>query len=91
MVDCTSSRNGAKPGLIRLRCSKPPVKTVKAEKIQKLAAAFVFSIVKVVNQVSDADIHTLALGESIKLLPYVVHQRKAMKLYLKVRVPFALE
>ena len=64
--------------------SKPPVQNKKTETISQMVASFLTSIVRLIDQLADTNTHVLALTESSKLIPYISHRRRPMKLYLKV-------
>jgi hypothetical protein len=65
--------------------SKPPTQTSTQKTLQKLILSHFHNIIHILSQLTDTEMLQLALGESAKILPYVVGSRKAIKGYLKVR------
>ncbi|KAG8908846.1 Nucleolar Complex 2 protein [Tulasnella sp. 403] len=63
---------------------KPPAKSRKSTNIGKLAIACILGTVRITSQVSDPEMHALALGDSMKLVPYVTESRKTVRTYLKM-------
>ncbi|TFK29081.1 Noc2-domain-containing protein [Coprinopsis marcescibilis] len=62
---------------------KPPTQTRKLKGLQKLILSFFNNIIHLLDQLTDSDMIALALGESAKLIPYIISSRKTVKQYLK--------
>ncbi|KAL5520417.1 hypothetical protein ACEPAG_9641 [Sanghuangporus baumii] len=62
---------------------KPPAQTPKLSTVQKLILSFFHNALQLIEQLSATDMQVLAVTESVKLLPYVMSSRKAVKSYLK--------
>ncbi len=67
------------------RRSKGPTQTHKWKTLQKLIVSYFHNASHLLTQISDGQLLVLALTETAKLLPYVTGNRKAVKVYLKVR------
>jgi nucleolar complex protein 2 len=65
--------------------SKPPTQTPAQKALQKLILSYFHNIIHILSQLTQAEMLTLALVESAKVVPYVVGSRKAVRAYLKVR------
>ena len=70
--------------------SKPPTQTSTQKTLQKLILSHFHNIIHILSQLTDTEMLQLALGESAKILPYVVGSRKAIKGYLKVHFQILL-
>jgi nucleolar complex protein 2 len=68
-----------------LSSSKPPTQTPTQKTLQKLILSYFHNIIHILSQLTETETLQLALGESAKVLPYVVGSRKAVRGYLKVR------
>lgn len=64
--------------------SKAPTQTQKLKTLQKLITSFFHNVIHIMSQLSDPELLKMAVTESTKILPYVVSNRKTIKLYLKV-------
>ncbi|KLO16607.1 Noc2-domain-containing protein [Schizopora paradoxa] len=62
---------------------KPPSQSTKLKALQKLVQSYFFNILHLIDQLTDHDTILLAVNESVKIAPYIVSSRKAMKLYIK--------
>lgn len=62
---------------------KPPTQTVKSQTIQRMILAYFRNVIHLLSQSLDKELLRLAITESAKIIPYVVSDRKAIKLYLK--------
>lgn len=51
--------------------------------------SYFHNVIYVLSQLTDNELLQLAVTESAKIIPYIVSNRKAVKLYLKVLVPVA--
>ena len=69
-------------------CSKGPAQSHKWKTLQKLILSYFHNAMHLITQLTDRDMLVLALTETAKLLPYVTSSRKAVKVYLKVRLSF---
>ena len=67
-----------------IHSSKPPTQTVKSQTIQRMILAYFRNVIHLLSQSLDKELLRLAITESAKIIPYVVSDRKAIKLYLKV-------
>ncbi|KAG6856847.1 hypothetical protein H0H87_012905 [Tephrocybe sp. NHM501043] len=63
--------------------TKPPTQTPKFKTLQKLILSYFHNVIHILSQLTDNDLLHLAVTESVKLIPYIVSSRKAVKLYLK--------
>lgn len=63
--------------------SKPPTQTPKWKTLQKMILSHFHNIIKLLPQLTDNEMLKLALGESSRVVPYIIHSRKAVKAYLK--------
>jgi nucleolar complex protein 2 len=64
--------------------SKPPPHTPKFNTLQKLIKAFFHNIISLLDQLTDPEMLQLAVLESAKLVPWVLNNRRGIKIYLKV-------
>jgi hypothetical protein len=64
--------------------SKAPTQTQKLKTLQKLVTSFFHNVIHIMSQLSDPGLLKMAVTESTKILPYVISNRKTVKLYLKV-------
>lgn len=67
-----------------LLSSKPPSQTTKYKTVQKMVLSYFYNVIHILEQLTENEMLLLAVNESVKLIPYVLSSRKAMKLYLKV-------
>jgi nucleolar complex protein 2 len=70
----------------RSRRSKPPTQTPKLTTIQKLIQSYFHNVIHILDQLTDDDMIEVAVTESAKIVPWVISSRRAVKLYLKVRM-----
>ncbi|KAJ3937685.1 MAG: Noc2-domain-containing protein [Lentinula lateritia] len=62
---------------------KPPTQTAKFKTLQKMILSYFHNVIYVLSQLTDNELLQLAVTESAKIIPYIVSNRKAVKLYLK--------
>ncbi|KAJ3879123.1 Noc2-domain-containing protein [Lentinula edodes] len=62
---------------------KPPTQTAKFKTLQKMILSYFHNVIYVLSQLTDTELLQLAVTESAKIIPYIVSNRKAVKLYLK--------
>lgn len=67
-------------------CSKPPTQTPKFKTLQKMTLSYFHNLIHIFSQLTDNELLQLAVTESAKIIPYIMSNRKAVKLYLKVLV-----
>jgi nucleolar complex protein 2 len=68
--------------------SKAPSMTPKLKALLKLVLSYFYNVLQLLDQNTDEETLTLALGESGKLIPYIKaggSNKKAMKTFMKVR------
>ena len=70
--------------------SKAPTQTHKLKTLQKLITSFFHNTIHIISQLSDTELLKMAVTESTKVLPYVLSNRKTVKLYLKVSIAYFL-
>jgi hypothetical protein len=70
------------------KSSKPPIQTHTQKTLQKLILSYFHNTIHILSQLTEAKMVVLALGESARVVPYVVGSRKAVRAYLKVRISF---
>lgn len=56
----------------------------KWKTLQKMILSYFHNIIRLLGQLSNTAMLELAVSESVKLIPYIVGSRKAVKEYLKV-------
>ncbi|KAF5381925.1 hypothetical protein D9757_007562 [Collybiopsis confluens] len=62
---------------------KPPTQTAKFKTLQKMTLSYFHNVIHVLSQLTDSELLQLAVTESAKIIPYIISNRKAVKLYLK--------
>ncbi|KAF9074484.1 Noc2-domain-containing protein [Rhodocollybia butyracea] len=62
---------------------KPPTQTGKFKTLQKMTLSYFHNVIHLLSQLTDNELLQLAVTESAKIIPYVISNRKAIKLYLK--------
>ncbi|KAJ3995984.1 Noc2-domain-containing protein [Lentinula boryana] len=62
---------------------KPPTQTDKFKTLQKMILSYFHNVIHVLSQLTDNEMLQLAVTESAKITPYIISNRKAVKLYLK--------
>ncbi|KAJ3825559.1 Noc2-domain-containing protein [Lentinula raphanica] len=62
---------------------KPPTQTEKFKTLQKMILSYFHNAIHVLSQLTDQEMLQLAVTESAKIIPYIISNRKAVKLYLK--------
>lgn len=63
---------------------KVPTQSKQYTTCMRLVKSFFASVIRLVSQMSDPDTLQLAINESARLVPYVLADKKATRLYLKV-------
>jgi len=63
---------------------KPPAQNSKLKALQKMILSHFYNVIRLISELSDADMQLLAVGEVSKLVPYIVGSRKAVRQYIKM-------